>query len=160
MCTDEFNSVLKDSSLLPDLTTEQKASCCRCLRGHVRSPLTTFERLNANGGGRRIITHSKPMSRRRESLNSAVIDSALRKSARDESHANTRRNGAFKGILLAILDFLFGCHHGHLSRAFTLGGQTYLVCFDCGAKFEYSLQTMSIERRLPSAPVMTRIRIA
>ena len=36
-------------------------------------------------------------------------------------------------ILLAILDFLFGCHHVHLSRVFTLQGETYRVCCDCGA---------------------------
>ena len=50
-------------------------------------------------------------------------------------------------ILLAILDLLFGCHHVHLSRAFTLQGETYQVCCDCGAKFAYSLETMSIEPR-------------
>jgi len=52
-------------------------------------------------------------------------------------------------MLLAILDFLFGCHHVHLSRVFTLQGETYRVCCDCGAKFVYSLETMSIEHRLP-----------
>jgi hypothetical protein len=52
-------------------------------------------------------------------------------------------------ILLAILDFLFRCHHVHLSRVFTLQGETYRVCCECGAKFAYSLETMSIERRLP-----------
>jgi len=45
--------------------------------------------------------------------------------------------GALVARLVVILDFLFGCHHGHLSRIFTLGGETYRVCFDCGAKFEY-----------------------
>jgi hypothetical protein len=62
--------------------------------------------------------------------------------------------------LIAILDFLFGCHHPHLSRVFTLGGETYRVCCDCGARYEYSLETMSIERRLPLAHVPTRFRIA
>ena len=59
-----------------------------------------------------------------------------------------------------FLEFLFGCHHGQLSRVFTIGGESYQVCCDCGAKFAYSLQTMSIVRRLPSVPVMTRFRIA
>ena len=59
-----------------------------------------------------------------------------------------------------FLDFLFGCHHCQLSRVFTIGGESYQVCCDCGAKFAYSLQTMSIVRRLPSVPVMTRFRIA
>lgn len=63
-------------------------------------------------------------------------------------------------ILLAMLDFIFGCHHVHLSRVFTLQGETYQVCCDCGAKFAYSLETMSIVRRLPLAPASTRFRIA
>jgi hypothetical protein len=66
----------------------------------------------------------------------------------------------FMEILLVVLDFLFGCHHVHLSRVFTLKGETYKVCCDCGAKFAYSLKTMSIERRLPLTPVLTRFRIA
>ena len=71
-----------------------------------------------------------------------------------------RAKESFVAILLAILDFLFGCHHVHLSRVFTLQGETYRVCCDCGAQFAYSLQTMSIEHRLPLAPVLTRFRIA
>jgi hypothetical protein len=63
-------------------------------------------------------------------------------------------------ILLAVLDFLFGCHHADLSRVFTLQGETYKVCCQCGAKFAYSLKSMSIERRLPLTPVLTRFRIA
>ena len=63
-------------------------------------------------------------------------------------------------MLLAVLDFLLGCHHVHLSRVFTLKGETYKVCCDCGAKYAYSLATMSIERRLPLTPVSTRFRIA
>ena len=63
-------------------------------------------------------------------------------------------------ILLVVLDFLFGCRHVHLSRVFTLQGETYKVCCHCGAKFAYSLETMSILRRLPLTPVLTRLRIA
>ena len=68
--------------------------------------------------------------------------------------------GGLMDFLLAALDFLFGCHHKSLSRVFTLDGQTYRVCCDCGARFGYSLQTMSIERRLFWVPVLTRLRIA
>jgi hypothetical protein len=50
--------------------------------------------------------------------------------------------------LVATLDFVFGCHHGHLSRVFTIDRRTYRVCCDCGARFEYSLASMSMERRL------------
>ena len=53
---------------------------------------------------------------------------------------------------IGILDFLFGCHHRNLSRVFTIGGNTYRVCCDCGAKFDYSLEMMSLERRDAPAP--------
>jgi len=49
--------------------------------------------------------------------------------------------------LVAALDFLFGCHHRHLSHVFTIGGRTYRVCCDCGTKFKYSLASMCMERR-------------
>jgi hypothetical protein len=62
--------------------------------------------------------------------------------------------------LLAALDVLFGCHHSHLSRVFTIRGQTYKVCCDCGAEFKYSLWTMSIERRLQRTSVPTMLRVA
>jgi len=62
--------------------------------------------------------------------------------------------------VIAILDYFFGCHHVQLSRVFTLQGETYKVCCDCGAKFGYSLETMSIKRRLPLAPVLSRFRAA
>ena len=79
--------------------------------------------------------------------------------SRDQNKHETH-NGKSMAILLAILDFLFGCHHVHLSRVFTLQGETYRVCCDCGAKFAYSLETMSIEHRLPLTAVLTRFRIA
>jgi hypothetical protein len=59
------------------------------------------------------------------------------------------RKGALMASLITIHDFFFGCHHTHLSRVFTMHGETYRVCCDCGAKYAYSLETMSIERRLP-----------
>jgi hypothetical protein len=49
--------------------------------------------------------------------------------------------------LAMAFDYLFGCHHRNLSRVFTLDGETYKVCCDCGARFSYSLANMSIERR-------------
>ncbi len=41
--------------------------------------------------------------------------------------------------------YLFGCHHRHISRAFTISGRTYRACLDCGSRFKYSLATMSME---------------
>jgi hypothetical protein len=46
--------------------------------------------------------------------------------------------------LAKVYDFLFGCHHSNLSRVFTIGGHTYIVCCLCGIKFPYSLDSMSI----------------
>jgi hypothetical protein len=53
--------------------------------------------------------------------------------------------------LVEIFNFVFGCHHAHLSRVFTIDGRTYQVCCDCGAKFKYSLTSMRIER--PIRPI-------
>jgi uncharacterized membrane protein len=51
------------------------------------------------------------------------------------------------GPLANALEFAFGCHHRKLSRVFTIAGRSYKVCCDCGATFDYSLQTMSIIHR-------------
>ena len=53
--------------------------------------------------------------------------------------------------VIAVFDFIFGCHHSHLSRVFTMGGRTYRVCCDCGARFKYSLTSMCMEPRFRSA---------
>ena len=60
----------------------------------------------------------------------------------------------------AALDFVFGCHHRNLSRVFTIGGQSYRVCCECGAKFDYSLKTMSIERHVRPRPTLGPVRAA
>jgi hypothetical protein len=95
----------------------------------------------------------EPIHLRRENCSTLARDHAIRIRRKLTKESLWR-------ILLAILDFLFGCHHVHLSHVFTLQGETYRVCCDCGAKFAYSLETMSIEHRLPLAPVLTRFRIA
>jgi hypothetical protein len=50
--------------------------------------------------------------------------------------------------LESLLNLLFGCHHSNLSRVFTIRRRTYRVCCDCGAEFEYSLETMTKRQRL------------
>ena len=56
-------------------------------------------------------------------------------------------------------DFVFGCHHAaNLSRVFTIGGQSYRVCCACGAKFSYSLETMSIVNRKPNRRPLGKIQ--
>jgi len=49
-------------------------------------------------------------------------------------------------LLVGVLDFIFGCHHGEMSRVFTIEGRTYRVCCGCGAEFDYSLQSMTTRR--------------
>ncbi|HUA17056.1 MAG TPA: hypothetical protein VMG31_17305 [Verrucomicrobiae bacterium] len=51
--------------------------------------------------------------------------------------------------LAQALEMAFGCHHWKLSRVFTIDGRSYKVCCDCGARFRYSLRTMSIVRPRP-----------
>ena len=48
----------------------------------------------------------------------------------------------WKHGLLWIFESLFGCHHQHLSRVFTIRGRTYQACFECGQEFEYSWAMM------------------
>ena len=48
------------------------------------------------------------------------------------------------GWLAKIYDIILGCRHGNLSRVFTIGGETYVVCCLCGTEFPYSLDTMSV----------------
>jgi hypothetical protein len=43
-----------------------------------------------------------------------------------------------------VLDLAFGCHHRKLSRVFTINNRSYKVCCECGATFNYSLETMSV----------------
>ena len=62
--------------------------------------------------------------------------------------------------VVAALDFFFGCHHHSLSRVFTIGGRSYKVCCDCGARFKYSLTDMRIEQRFPREPKLTCLRLA
>ena len=54
--------------------------------------------------------------------------------------------------ITTLLNFLFGCHHSNLSRVFTIRRRTYRVCCDCGAQFDYSLDTMTINRRQAQRP--------
>lgn len=60
--------------------------------------------------------------------------------------------------LANVLEYAFGCRHRRLSRVFTLNGRSYKVCCDCGAKFTYSLRTMSIVHRPSLLPALRRLR--
>jgi hypothetical protein len=61
--------------------------------------------------------------------------------------------------LAKVYDFIFGCRHGNLSRAFTIGVDTYIVCCLCGIKFPDSLDNMSIVSYEPEASAQDFIRL-
>ncbi|HVT99003.1 MAG TPA: hypothetical protein VHE33_15975 [Acidobacteriaceae bacterium] len=48
---------------------------------------------------------------------------------------------------MKIFEIVFGCRHTELSRVFTIGGQSYCVCWTCGSRFSYSLASMRMGRR-------------
>ena len=52
-------------------------------------------------------------------------------------------------MLQMVLDFLFGCRHGHLTRPFTIRGSsdTYVVCLDCATHLSYDLVLMRLRPR-------------
>lgn len=60
--------------------------------------------------------------------------------------------------LANVLEFAFGCHHRKLSRVFTIKGHSYKVCCECGATFNYSLQTMSIRHRWRLLSALNRLQ--
>ena len=59
--------------------------------------------------------------------------------------------------LLWIFQFGFRCHHGQLSRVFTINQRTYQVCFECGQEVEYSWERMRSMR--PKAADDTQVSL-
>ncbi len=62
-------------------------------------------------------------------------------------------------LLQSAAELLFGCHHRKLSRVLTMEGQTFRVRLECGSRFKYSLETMSLERRSLPATNSYRLRL-
>jgi hypothetical protein len=75
------------------------------------------------------------------------------------SCTESKGNGVMEK-LMAIFDFVFGCHHGQLSRVFTIDRRTYRVCCGCGARFDYSLENMAMRRSLGNRPCQPAIAIS
>lgn len=44
--------------------------------------------------------------------------------------------------VLWAFEFLFGCHHRHMSRVFTIKARSYRVCLDCARQFDYSWESI------------------
>jgi hypothetical protein len=63
-----------------------------------------------------------------------------------------------KTLSKRIFSTLFGCHHGNLSRLFTIRRRTYQVCWDCGTEFDYSWERM--HRIAPSPNGNSYVQIA
>ena len=53
-------------------------------------------------------------------------------------------------LLRWLVEALFGCHHGDLSRVFTIEKRTYQVCLECGRELEYSWGRMqTVDQNVP-----------
>lgn len=78
-----------------------------------------------------------------------------------EKFTSLARKEEFMERILRVLDLVFGCHHSNLSMVFTIDRKSYRVCCDCGAKFQYSLVTMSMDRHRAqrSTPSTDSLRI-
>src|SRR5260370_38017862 len=103
------------------------------------------------GAGSRNRERNHPVTRIFDGTRSALSEVGVRGPCRRSLRktANTDREpGVIMQSLATVFDFLFGCHHSNLSRVFTIRRETYRVCCACGTAFKYSLETMSIERRL------------
>lgn len=53
--------------------------------------------------------------------------------------------------LIKIAQFAFECHHGELSRVFTIQKRTYRVCFQCGQEVDYSWELMCSQEPIVAA---------
>lgn len=56
-----------------------------------------------------------------------------------------------------VFQFLFLCHHGGMSRVFTIKQRTYQVCFECGQEIDYSWEQMRSTEQNPAADAMVRL---
>ena len=46
------------------------------------------------------------------------------------------------GTKIGLIGKLFGCWHKELTRPFTIGGDSYRACVDCGARKQFDLQSL------------------
>jgi hypothetical protein len=60
----------------------------------------------------------------------------------------------------SVLNLLFRCRHKRLSRPVTPvgraghpGGESYVVCLECGKRFAYDTRQMKMGKRLPEEPI-------
>jgi hypothetical protein len=65
-----------------------------------------------------------------------------------------------RAFLSAIFEWMLGCHHRQLSRAFTIDHRTYQVCFDCGRKLQYSWKAMSLIKTNETPETLASFRTA
>ena len=50
-------------------------------------------------------------------------------------------------ILRWIFQYVFSCHHRHLSRVFTINNRTYQVCFKCAQEVAYPRKPFDFPKR-------------
>ena len=62
-----------------------------------------------------------------------------------------------KAFIVWLWNWIFGCHHEHISWPITLGNRTYEVCCDCGAEFDYSWEMMAPKHPVTSAAALSPV---
>jgi len=66
-----------------------------------------------------------------------------------------------KPAALWMFQFVFGCHHAKLSRAFTIKKRTYKICFECGHEFDYSWALMHpVQANVPASTCVPTGRVS
>src|ERR1700746_3879643 len=80
-----------------------------------------------------LVTKSKEENRVLSVAPDQSVYEAIQKMA---EHGTPPAVAGFMKALLALLQFVFGCRHRHLSRVFTIKHRTYKICFDCGREFD------------------------
>jgi len=54
---------------------------------------------------------------------------------------------------MRLLDWFLGCTHRETSRVFGRKFNSYVVCLNCGAEFEYCLRTMRRGKEIKRQPL-------
>jgi hypothetical protein len=65
-----------------------------------------------------------------------------------------------RDLFMCVYEALFACRHGRQTRPFTLAGQTYKVCTDCGKQIFYSVDRMEPLTRAEMRRLQARLPLA
>jgi len=67
----------------------------------------------------------------------------------------TEQTNRVFGNKISLIGKLFGCWHKELTRPFTIEGDSYRACVDCGARKQFNLQTLQTVGAFHYPPAVT-----